>query len=364
MIMRILHVISAPASGGAEVYVKDLVIELKKSGENVAIAFLNHSIDVGRSQEYENLFLSELDAASVPYFFIGYDARKKPWLGMLRINKYIKENNIDLYHTHLPYGVVFALFIKIPCVYTHHTITARMSPLQYFIFNRIINAYVGISKKCSTMLTEYTGKNVTTITNGVCFSKIKKRVPSERANEVVSAIAVGRIQLQKNYKYMVDAVSRLPQDLLNKFSLKIAGEGPDKDELLSYIKLKELDEVITLLGNRSDIPDLLSKSDVFLMSSSYEGLPIALIEAAAAGLPCLVTDVGGCSEVIESCENGFYIKVDDFEGYLEKLIKLISDKKLRNKLSQSALEKSHVFSIENSANEHLALYNKVLRELG
>lgn len=360
--MRILHVISSPASGGAEVYVKDLVLEMKAKGYYVAIAFLNRAIEVGRSQEYEDQFLSELQVADIPYFFIGYEARKKPWLGVLRVRKYVKDNNINIYHSHLPYGVVFAALLRVPCIYTHHTITARLNKFQYFIFNKIVDCYIGISKKCTEKLTEYTGRSVITIRNGVSFSKIYKK-EFLRNRDIVNAISVGRIQPQKNYFGMVDIVSMLPEKILSKFQLKIAGEGPDKDKLLEYIESKELSNIIKLLGNRSDIPELLARSDVFLMSSELEGLPIALIEAAATGLPCLVTDVGGCSEVIEGCENGFYIKVDDFEGYLEKLIKLISDKELRNKLSQSALEKSHVFSIENSANEHLALYNKVLREI-
>lgn len=358
--MRILHVISSPASGGAEVYIKDLTLELKKKGHYVAIAFLNHASDVGRSQEYEKSFLFELDIASIPYFFIGYETRKKPWLGILRVRRYIKENSIDVYHTHLPYGIAFAVMLKIPCFYTHHTITARMSPFQYFIFNRIVSSYIGISKKCSKKLIEYTGKSVTVIQNGVCFSKIKKINYFDNNTNIVKAIAVGRIQPQKNYNHMIDIVSRLPKEILERFRLEIAGEGPDKEKLLNYIKSKGLDENISLLGNRSDILELLSRADIFLMSSAWEGLPIALIEAAATGLPCLVTDVGGCSEVIDICQNGFFIEKNNIEDYVEKLIELISNKNLRLNFSKNALIKRHVFSIENSANEHISLYEKIL----
>src|SRR5690554_8190540 len=139
--MRILHVISSPAAGGAEVYIKDLVIELKKSGHYVAVGFLDRAVDMKRSQEYEESFLSELNAASVPYFFIGHETRKKVWLGAWRVRKFINENNINIYHSHLPYGAFFGFFLRVTRIYTHHSIKARMSSFQYFFLNSQVDAY-------------------------------------------------------------------------------------------------------------------------------------------------------------------------------------------------------------------------------
>lgn len=359
--MRILHVISSPASGGAEVYVKDLVLELKQLGHDVAIGFVSRASDIGRGQEYEDLFLSGLDTASIPYFFIGHETKKKIWLGAWRVRNYVKNNNIEIYHAHLPYSVVFSAFLRIPCIYTHHNIVPMMNRFQYFVFNRIIDEYVGISNKCSESLTSYTGRPVKTIQNGINLVKIKKRKPSIKDQKIVKAIAVGRIQPQKNYKHMIDAISRLPAEVLNIFRLDIAGEGPDKEQLLDYIKLKGLEDVVSLLGNRSDIPELLSEADIFLMSSAWEGLPISLIEAAATGLPCLVTDVGGCSEIIEICKNGFFVELDNADEYVEKLIDLILNKSLREEFSFNALNNRSVFSIKNSATKHISIYSDFLQ---
>lgn len=361
--MRILHVISSPATGGAEVYVKDLVIELKRIGHEVFVGFLNHAVDVGRSQEYEDLFLSELDAAAIPYFFIGYETRNKIWLGVWRVRKYVKNNSIDIYHAHLPYSVLFGSLLKIPCLYTHHTIDKRMSSFQYSVFNKIIDEYVGISGKCSERLKEYTGRSVTTIQNGVNFNKIKINRLSLINTEVVQAIAIGRLNVQKNYHFMIDAVSMLPEASLSFFSLKIAGEGTEKNKILEYIEKKGLGSIISLIGNRDDIPDLLAESDIFLMSSDFEGLPIALIEASVSGLPCLVTDVGGCSEIIDLCKNGFFVEKNDIENYVDKLNRLISSDILRKEFSHNALVNSSSLNIEYSAKEHLSLYEKLLGKI-
>lgn len=360
--MRILHVISSPASGGAEVYVKDIVIQLKKLDHNVSVGFLNHAVDDGRSQQYEDSFLSELDDASIPYFFIGNESRKKPWLGVVRVQKYIKENNIDIYHSHLPYGVFFGALLRIPIVYTHHSIKPRMSSLQYFIFNRIVDSYVGISDKCTEKLEVYTGKTVTTILNGVSLSKIKKKdLPSNESSKV-QAIAVGRIHPHKNYFLMIDAISLLAEEVKSKFNLNIAGEGGliENKKLQDYIKYKKVDNIVNLLGNRNDIPELLVRSDIFLMSSTQEGLPIALIEASATGLACLVTNVGGCSEIIEQCENGFVVELNNVGDYVDKLNLLILNESLRKSFSHNALVKSKFLSVENSAKKHMLLYTKLL----
>ena len=74
--------------------------------------------------------------------------------------------------------------------------------------------------------------------------------------------------------------------------------------LETKIVMEGLERTIQLLGNRNDVPALLAHSQLFLMSSAYEGLPIALIEATMSGLPCVVTNVGGCREIIEKCQNG------------------------------------------------------------
>ncbi|WP_228278533.1 hypothetical protein [Acinetobacter indicus] len=83
--MNILHIISAPASGGAEVYVKDLASCLACQGHNLHIAFLSNASDVGRNPVYEENFLNDLKSSGVNIYIIGNETRKKPWLGKLSV---------------------------------------------------------------------------------------------------------------------------------------------------------------------------------------------------------------------------------------------------------------------------------------
>ncbi|MBV1928443.1 MAG: glycosyltransferase family 4 protein [Gammaproteobacteria bacterium] len=361
--MKVLHIISAPAAGGAEVYVKDLVGRFKESGLEVFIGFLNHAVDIGRDENYEDFFLSELDKQGVDYFFIGYAARKNPLLGMLRIRKYVDNNAIDIYHSHLKYGVLFGAFLKIPRVYTHHNMQFGAGQWWAHISNIFVDSYIGISNVCSKQLAKNIGRNVNTVMNGVDRGRLEG-FASERTmpGTSVNIILVGGLLPQKNYKLIVDAVLELPRDLQDRCTVNIVGEGSlsETNELKDYIKLNNLGDVIFLLGNRNDVPSLLANAHLFVMSSAWEGLPISLIEAAISGLPCVVTDVGGCSEVVELCRNGIVTAPGDVIELAGAIATVFSDGTQYRKLSANAIANSSYFTIQAAADKHVDIYQSLL----
>lgn len=356
--MKILHIISSPAAGGAEVYVKDLTKSLAKKNHEVHIGFLNNAKDIGRNSDYEKKFIKELEENNIKYFFIGYETRKKPWLGIWRTLKYVRKNNIDIYHTHLAFGIIFSLFIKKPVFYTHHTSKPLFNKLTYHIFNQLVSSYIGISKICSENLRKYTGKKVTTILNGVDTKKILYKKHNKNNHLSIRLISVGRFHPQKNYPLLIEAIENLPEKTKSIIHLRIAGEGSDKEKISKLIKEKKLDGKIELLGNRNDIPELLNTSDIFVMSSDVEGLPIALIEATLTGLPCIVTDVGGCSEVINLCQNGIIVPPKNSAALTEAINKLVTKNELLNQLSTNALNNSNIFSIESACQAHIEVYQQ------
>ncbi|MCP4407268.1 MAG: glycosyltransferase family 4 protein, partial [Gammaproteobacteria bacterium] len=123
----------------------------------------------------------------------------------------------------------------------------------------------------------------------------------------------------------------------------------------------KLAETVLLLGNRSDIPDILGQSHLFLMSSAWEGLPISLIEATLSGLPCIVTDVGGCSEVIDTCQNGVVVESGNPQALADAITRILSNPDLYSKLSANALARSGAFTIGAACSGHIRLYQELLR---
>lgn len=362
--MNILHILAGPGSGGAEVYVKDLAKYLVSQGHNLHIAFVGRAEDLGRDLEYERMFLEDLRQAGVNVYFIGNESRKKPWLGITKISKYITEYDIDICHTHLAYGIIFSALSKAPVIYTHHTIQPRWGWITYRLFNKIVDEYVGISEKCASALRRYTGRQVTTIFNAVSFEKFKGyiRERSIEPGKKISIAMVGRLAPQKNYEDMVNALSILPDDIIQKIHVSIAGEGSPiyKDKLEQLICEKYLENSITLCGNQQNIPEFLFKADIFLMTSAWEGLPIALTEAAISGLPCIVTDVGGCSEVIAISQNGVVVSPNNPQEIAEQITKLVSSTSLIKEYSKNALNNSKKYTIDTAAIKHINLYRKLI----
>lgn len=361
--MNILHIISAPASGGAEVYVKDLAKQHSSQGYNVHVAFLNKATDIGRSASFEREFLSELKSAGINTYIIGIECRKKPWLGALRVKKYIKENDIDICHAHLTYGILFSSLARIPLIYTHHNIKSRLNKLGYMFINTQVDKYIGISKLCSESLKLSTDREVVTINNAVSKVKFKgfirqRSLPSSS----VTIAMVGHLGEQKDYLTMLNALALLDNSLRKKIKILIAGEGSQeyKDFLLKRIKELSLCDTVELEGIKNNIVEFLYQADLFMMTSAWEGLPISLIEATISGLPCIVTDVGGCSEVISNCSNGIIVPPHDPASIAMAISKLVTNNELITEFSKNAISNSYQYSIEKSSKLHTQLYSSYL----
>ena len=130
-------------------------------------------------------------------------------------------------------------------------------------------------------------------------------------SESHNAIAAGRLSLQKNYRMMIDAIN-IAREKYSDIKLFIYGDGPDRHNLEDYIKDNNLDSTIFLKGRSDNISEHMSKSDLFLMSSDYEGMPNSLIEAMAIGLPSISTDCKtGPKDIIKHKYNGFLVPTGD-----------------------------------------------------
>lgn len=124
-------------------------------------------------------------------------------------------------------------------------------------------------------------------------------------------VAAGRLSEQKNYKMMIDAVNIVSKDY-DDVLLEIYGVGELEQKLNSYIKELGLDNNIKLMGRSNELYNIYKDSDLYVMSSDFEGMPNALAEAMAIGLPCISTDCKtGPRDLIDDGENGFLVPCND-----------------------------------------------------
>lgn len=165
----------------------------------------------------------------------------------------------------------------------------------------------------------------------------------ERNAEPRDIVTTGRLNPQKNHELLIRAFSRIADK--TDENLKIYGAGELKEQLTELIDELGISERVFLCGASDDVPAVLAGAKLFVMSSDYEGMPNSLLEALAAGLPCISTDCpcGGPREVIENGENGLLVPVKDEEKLAEAMLALLSDSTLAEKMAAEAKHRAEKF---------------------
>ncbi|NLL79396.1 MAG: glycosyltransferase family 4 protein [Clostridiales bacterium] len=163
---------------------------------------------------------------------------------------------------------------------------------------------------------------------------IRPRFEGERADEIV---AVSRLEKAKNHKMLLQAFAKIEKQFPDTV-LKIYGNGSQRETLEKLSAELGLIDRVQFMGDREDATDLIYRSRLFVLSSDYEGMPNALLEAMAMGLTVIATDCpcGGPKTVIENEENGLLVPVGDVDSLAAAMKKVLSDDKLSEKLGRNA----------------------------
>lgn len=152
-----------------------------------------------------------------------------------------------------------------------------------------------------------------------------------------TVVTVGRLTEQKNHKLLINAFGKF-LELCPDYSLYIYGDGNLKSQLMEYILSKKLIGKVILKGIVDDIKSEIYDAGMFVMSSDYEGMPNALMEAMALGIPCISTDCsgGGAKYLIGNNENGILVPINDVEALTDAMKKVATDLKYANKIGLNA----------------------------
>ncbi len=159
-------------------------------------------------------------------------------------------------------------------------------------------------------------------------------------------VSVGRLEPQKNRRLLIEAFSDIQKNH-PEYTLHIYGEGSQENELKILIKELGINNAVTLHGNVSDVHRQIADAEMFVLSSDYEGLSNALLEAMMMGLPCITTDCAGAKEAVEDGVDGIIIPIRDRKKMAEAMERLISDADLRNRFSELAVKHSKQFEMRN-----------------
>jgi glycosyltransferase involved in cell wall biosynthesis len=175
-------------------------------------------------------------------------------------------------------------------------------------------------------------------------------------------IAVGRLKAPKDFVTLVRALATLPA---GSFEALLVGEGPDRAAIEAEIQRLGLGEQVRLAGERTDVPALLADSDVFVLSSASEGLPVSVLEAMAAEVPVVASAVGGLAELVVDGETGLLSPPGDAEALGAALARLIADRELRRRLGAAGRARAEaLFDLPGFRRAHVDLYRQELARRG
>jgi glycosyltransferase involved in cell wall biosynthesis len=193
---------------------------------------------------------------------------------------------------------------------------------------------------------------------GIKLDAFQNAVPADSLpGSGVRVLMVSRLAEGKGFDVLFDAVERINAEALSVF---IAGDGPLFNELQSEIRSRGIDDCVFLLGYRDDIPRVMVSSDMLVLPSYREGTPLVILEAMAAGLPVIATDIAGIPEQIENGANGFLIPPGDADALATQIERLLSSPGLREQFGAAGRRRSSQFSRDRMIEDYSSLYRELL----
>ncbi|MEC4675676.1 MAG: glycosyltransferase [Nitrospirota bacterium] len=366
-IFNILHVVSRLPVGGVENMLLKVVRGYDKKRFNVSVCCIKEGGDIADELIRSGHKVDVLNKMKRR----GFD-----WSAVYALYKLLKRDNIHVlrthqYHANL-YGRLAGILAGVPVmVPSFHS--SYKSPDEPKIHRRCLNRLlaffsdklVAVSNTVASDIMRYDGVSSEKIKvnyNGIVMDKFNQDMPKQEAgrrmNIPVHSLIVGttgRLKEEKGHKILLSAVSGLKD-----ISIAIAGDGPLRAELRGLADRLQVDCTFTGQLSPEKIPLFLNSLDIFCFPSLWEGFPTALIEAMAAGLPVVASDIPSNREVL--ADTGIFVPRGDEEALAKTIKMLIDDPSLRNELGGKARERSKSFSIGNTVKTYEDLFGDILKK--
>ncbi len=374
--------------GGAQKIIYQLASAVSEDGCNHSICSLLHSGPYEKVMRDEGIDLTVLNAkrrSIILFPLFVYDL----FFLFKRLVNIVKKKQVDILHAHLPDSSLIAIVIgwltNTPVVLTVHNNfslpSKRKAPLRDAVRTFVTNTVFGradyiiaVGNDIRDSLLKSLGNKVAikTVHNGIDYLRYANPAKLDpfqfRQSLGVSNIArlvsmVGRLEKQKGHIYLIDAVAQLKEKYPDVVVL-LVGDGELKAQLVEQVQRQKVAGNILFLGNRDDIPAILGISDVFVLPSIYEGVPLVLLEAMAAALPVVATNIAGTRELIESGVDGVLVEAESPEDIARAIDNVLSDVEQSRKMSVLAQTKVRErFTLQQMVSGTEDVYKEVLNAI-
>ncbi|MFC4991792.1 glycosyltransferase family 4 protein [Rubritalea tangerina] len=357
------------------------------------LAHLDEGIEAHILCKERGELVTELEAVGVSFRGIPSLQRAiHPWKdfqAFCQLYSLFKSEEYDVVHTHSSktgfLGRLAAKLAGVPCiVHTIHgfAFPAAKSKFEYIVYwllewiagrccdvvialtesDRLIcTKSLGIDESSVRLLPNAVDRTVYYPVNELDRSSLRKSVLSEDVDEVV-AVMVGRMWEQKAPELFVRAAIRAFEQSGNlRLKLYLVGDGELRNGLEKEVAEAGLSERIKFLGWRSDVPDILRASDIFVLPSRWEGMPLAILEALATKLAVVVSDIPGNRAALGQRECGVTFPAESVDDLSTILVQLTEHSEMRRKYAEKGCQHiSDNHDLENRICKIRDLYNQIL----
>jgi len=321
--------------------------------------------------------LHELSGAGVQLLGLGRRGKSDVWVWG-KLARHLRRERTDVLHAHKfgsnVWGTVVGTAARVPVVlaqehsWDYEGQTVRRL-LDRHVISRGADRFIAVSREDQRRMVEVEGidrartlfiPNAIAASNPTPGRDVRAELDIAPGDTVIGS--VGTLRPVKAFGILVRATALLARDG-HKVHVLIAGEGPDRPELEAMIRELGIGAHVSLLGRRSDVPDVLAALDIAVCCSYSEGCPLSVMEYMAAGLPVVATDVGGGPDLIDDGRQGLLVAPGDPGALASALAELISQPARATQLGERAAERQRTeFAMEVLIRRLEALYMDLLSE--
>lgn len=359
--MKILHILNNLEFGGTEKLIVELSNVMSSKGEEVSILTFSEGASI----------LKRVQLNSKINFITMKTSRFNPLIPK-KIQRFLNNSEYDIIHVHLFPALYWMAFVKkrhpwLKMVFTEHSTYNRrmkipiLKPFErsiYLSYDKIIAISPSVKESLVKWLGRAFSDKIKVIYNGIDTKSFSKKDCNDfysiKNKQTIKIVMVASFNHYKDQFTLVKSIPYVPENI----EVILLGDGKRLKQVQKLVRALNLTERVRFLGYRRDVPLILNEADIYVHSVKYEGFGLSVVEAMSTGLPIVASDINSLRDVLGKC--GEYFPVGDYQKLSEIIRRLVNSGSKLASMCKCSIERSLMFDINRTADEHLKTYREVL----